>query len=317
MDLIQSYEEEDEAVASSPESSPPRMLKAKSSAPEVDDTALALTVANVNQSKSKPIDPTQHVVFYNPTHDQLWAPMFGPAHPYAKDGIAQGMRNHKLGSVEDASIGSFGFEEQYHTFHKCGYAADPSGMNYVGDVEAFKKNDGLSVFNIPQSEQKRRKIERSKEEREGEEKKEEIEPEAENPETEAWLRKNRKSPWSRKKEVVQGELTEEQKKYAEDHAKKKEEKGQQGETKGEHYADKSTFHGKEEKDYQGRSWIEAPKDAKANNDHCYIPKRLVHTWSGHKVFPLLGSSQSKDICFSLQVWIVRLRFGMCITLVNV
>ncbi|CAD5312326.1 unnamed protein product [Arabidopsis thaliana] len=281
MDLIQSYEEEDEAVASSPESSPPRMLKAKSSAPEVDDTALALTVANVNQSKSKPIDPTQHVVFYNPTHDQLWAPMFGPAHPYAKDGIAQGMRNHKLGSVEDASIGSFGFEEQYHTFHKCGYAADPSGMNYVGDVEAFKKNDGLSVFNIPQSEQKRRKIERSKEEREGEEKKEEIEPEAENPETEAWLRKNRKSPWSRKKEVVQGELTEEQKKYAEDHAKKKEEKGQQGETKGEHYADKSTFHGKEEKDYQGRSWIEAPKDAKANNDHCYIPKRLVHTWSGH------------------------------------
>lgn len=41
--------------------------------------------------------------------------------------------------------------------------------------------------------------------------------------------------------------------YAEDQAKKKEEIGQEGEAKGEHYADKSTFHGKkEEKDYQGR-----------------------------------------------------------------
>ncbi|KAJ0229131.1 WD_REPEATS_REGION domain-containing protein [Hirschfeldia incana] len=276
MDLIQSYDGGEDA-SSSPESSPPRMLKAKSSAPEVDDTALALTVSNADQSKSNPINPTQHAVVFNPTYEQLWAPIYGPAHPYAKDGIAQGMRNHKLGFVEDASIGSFVFDEQYSTFQKYGYAADPSGMNYVGDAEALKQNDGVSVYNIKQSDQKRRKLEESK----GEEKREEIEPEAENPATEAWLLKNRKSPWSRKKEVVQGELTEEQKKYAEDHAKKKEEKSQQGEAKGEPYTDKSTFHGKEDKDYQGRSWIEAPKDAKANNDHCYIPKRLVHTWSGH------------------------------------
>ncbi|KAJ9169572.1 hypothetical protein P3X46_017748 [Hevea brasiliensis] len=75
------------------------------------------------------------------------------------------------------------------------------------------------------------------------------------------------------------ELTEEQKKYAEECAKKKEAKGAGGE-KGEVVTDKSTFHGKEERDYQGRSWIAPPKDAKTTNDHCYIPKRLVHTWSG-------------------------------------
>ncbi|CBI32147.3 unnamed protein product, partial [Vitis vinifera] len=195
------HEAEDQNLDnSSPDSSPTRIaLPSKSSAPKVDDTTLALAIANTND---KPIDPIQHVVPFNPTYDQLWAPIYGPAHPYAKDGIAQGMRNHKLGF---------------------------------------------------------RKIEKKKES-ESEE--------------------NEDSPWAGKKEGLQTELTEEQKKYAEEYAKKKgEEKG--AAEKGEFVTDKSTFHGKEERDYQGRSWIAPPKDAKATNDHCYIPKRLVHTWSGH------------------------------------
>ncbi|KAL0009114.1 hypothetical protein SO802_010616 [Lithocarpus litseifolius] len=64
-------------------------------------------------------------------------------------------------------------------------------------------------------------------------------------------------------------------------AKKKGGERERGSEKGEILPDKSTFHGKEERDYQGRSWIAPPKDAKANNDHCYVPKRLVHTWSDH------------------------------------
>ncbi|PPS06863.1 hypothetical protein GOBAR_AA13781 [Gossypium barbadense] len=231
MDLLQTYADKSDGEVqshqpstSSPDSSPPRLIPSKSAAPKVDDTMLALTVAKAHQSHSKPIDPSQHVVAFNPTYDQLWAPIYGPAHPYAKDGIAQGMRNHKLGFVEDAAIDSFVFDEQYNTFHKYGYAADPSGNNYIGDLDALQKNDAISG--------------------------------------------------------VQTELTEEQKKYAEEYAKKKEEKGHSVE-KGEHLVDKTTFHGKEERDYQGRSWIAPPKDAKATNDHCYIPKRLIHTWSGH------------------------------------
>lgn len=199
------------------------------------------------------------------------------------------MRNHKLGFVEDASIEPFVFDEQYNTFHKYGYAADPSasaGYNYVGDLDALQKNDAISVYNIPQHEQKKRKIEKKETEKEeegdgGEEGKVVDKVELQNPASDTWLMKNRQSPWAGKKDGLQAELTEEQKKYAEEYAKKKGEERERGGEKAEVLPDKSTFHGKEEKDYQGRSWIAPPKDAKASNDHCYIPKRLVHTWSGH------------------------------------
>ncbi|GMP29636.1 hypothetical protein CsSME_00004647 [Camellia sinensis var. sinensis] len=245
-------------------------LPSKSSAPKVDDTMLALTIVDSNRALTKPLDHSQHVVVFNPTYDQLWAPIYGPSHPYAKDGIAQGMRNHKLGFVENAA------------------AADPEGNNYVGDLDRLKETDGISVYNIPQHEHKKRKLEQKEEES--------VENEEEgggggggggggvevdNLASETWLLKNQKSPWAGKKEGLQVELTEEQKKYAEEYAKKKGEEKSRNSEKGEFVADKSTFHGKEERDYQGGSWIAAPKDAKATNDHCYIPKRLVHTWSGH------------------------------------
>ncbi|CAH8263378.1 unnamed protein product [Arabidopsis lyrata] len=100
---IQPYDE-DKAFTSSPESSPPRMIKAKSSASEVDDTALVLMVASVNQSKSKVFNPSQHVVLFNPTHEQMWPPIYGLVHLYAKDGISQGMQNHKPKGVEKSVL---------------------------------------------------------------------------------------------------------------------------------------------------------------------------------------------------------------------
>lgn len=325
MDLLQSYTDadDDEPMAtepenpaltatasaseansggSSPDSSPVRMaLPSKSAAPKVDDTMLALTVTG-DRAQTKPLDPTQHMVGFNPTYDQLWAPIFGPAHPYAKDGMAQGLRNHKLGFVEDASIEPFVFDEQYNTFYKYGYAADPSASNFVGDLDALQQHNASSVYNIPQTEQKRRKLEKKMEKLEklaqndGEEDGVALDmAEVENPATETWVRRNSKSPWAGKREGIGGELTEEQKKYAEEYAKKKGAEGAEKENNSNAMVDKSTFHGKEERDYQGRSWIAPPKEAKASNDHCYIPKRLVHTWSGHtkgvsaiRFFPKFG-----------------------------
>jgi len=44
------------------------------------------------------------------------------------------------------------------------------------------------------------------------------------------------------------------------------------------------FHGREETDYRGRSWIEAPPGVKPDweGDHdCYAPKKCVHKFTGH------------------------------------
>ncbi len=45
--------------------------------------------------------------------------------------------------------------------------------------------------------------------------------------------------------------------------------------------EKTHFHGKSEVDYAGNSWLMPPKDKKKQNDECFLPKRWVHTWSGH------------------------------------
>jgi WD40 repeat protein len=33
--------------------------------------------------------------------------------------------------------------------------------------------------------------------------------------------------------------------------------------------------------HTGRSWLEGPKDKKNEGEYCYLPKKWVHTWTGH------------------------------------
>lgn len=284
----------------------PVMMPTKSLCPPVSDALLVARLTDKGPlEERRPLDPSQHLVKYNPTYEQLWSPLVGPVHPFVRDGFSRGLKNHKQGMVEDTSIEPFLFDEQYNTFQAYGYGVDPAssgGNTVVGDLKSMEDKQGGSVYNLKQQEQRRLKAGKKRasgeEEREGEgeeEKGGEGEGEAEkegeegvekggldeeilNPASEKWLLKNTKSPWSGKKEAVQEELTEEQKKYAEEYAEKKV-KGDKGDKV--EMEEKSTFHGKEEVDYQGRSWLAPPKDIKATNDHCYIPKKWVHTWSGH------------------------------------
>jgi hypothetical protein len=60
----------------------------------------------------------------------------GPAHPFQKDGLAAGLKNHRAGHVEDTHLQSYAFDEQYNTYHSMGYAAAPGSQSLVGKTDA-------------------------------------------------------------------------------------------------------------------------------------------------------------------------------------
>ena len=68
-------------------------------------------------------------------------------------------------------------------------------------------------------------------------------------------------------------------------AKEKAEKEKEEEAEHGPGDSKSFFHGKKEVDPTGKKWLDAPKGLKAENEYCYLPKRWIHTWSGHTKVP--------------------------------
>jgi len=88
-------------------------------------------------------------VMFNPRADTLYAPVQGPA------GLPPGMKrdtinNTPTGHVEHTNINAFLFDQQYHTFHCYGFAADPTvgapPRAMVGDAERLQAKAAHSVF---------------------------------------------------------------------------------------------------------------------------------------------------------------------------
>lgn len=193
----------------------------------------------------------------------MHAPVLGPTNPSDSKGMPAALRNHWSGHAEDAHLNSFTFDEQYHTFHSYGYAANPAGS---GGMVAAKAVQGVGNDTIYTSAPKRQKTETDK-------KAGKAAAPAFNPEVPFVLKT--RQPWAEKETVVP-ELTEEQEAYV---AQMKESKAEKAVTEGK--GETSIFHGKEEKDYQGRSWVDVPADKHKEGDTCFLPKRHIHTWSGH------------------------------------
>ncbi|KAA6425985.1 MAG: pre-mRNA-processing factor 17-like [Trebouxia sp. A1-2] len=252
---------------------PFKSLVTVQAAPEVDTTGMALIDAQaVTSGQAHHIpDVRARQVYYNVPFEDMHAPAVGPAHPFNKDGLAAGMRNHRAGHVEDSHVHSFHFDDQYYTYHSFGHAMAPGGGQRVSDPRFLEEQQiGESVYTVTDRSKKRKTADKKAAAAKAAEAAACVDP------SEPWAVHNRQ-PWA-DKEVKPAELNDEQKAFLEQVAK---DKADAAEVAGETPTDKSMFHGKSLKDYAGRSWLEAPKDLKAENEHCFLPKRWVHTWSGH------------------------------------
>lgn len=204
----------------------------------------------------------------------MHAPMVGPAHPYNKDGIAAGRKNHRAGHVEDHNMAPFHFDDQYNTFHSRGYAAAPETAAMVGDQDSIQQHKGDTAYAAEGI--KRRKT--AAEAASGAV----LDPQG------RWTVAQRQ-PWA-DKTVEPARPTAEQMEWLEQEGFLKDEKDKKQEDDGrpknlkerQEMEEKTHFHGKQAVNaVTGRSWVDPPKDQKTDNEYCYMPKRLIHTWSGH------------------------------------
>ena len=235
-------------------------------------------------------------MWHNPKYEDLHAPLQGPHHPVHGDvGVSRATRNHAQGHVQTVRMNQFTFDEQHATFQAQGWAAEPSGRGFVGDMNALREANADTVYGMNRAKRQKMRDQIIAEMASHDD--------GEKPDFSAWAPARDAMP-----PLKTTDLTEEQKEYVTWHAAQREAnmrargkirdedgnkitdaaaaagaegaEGAGAEDDGKS-GDRSFFHGKELKNYAGEAWIAPPKDRKKENDHCYAPKRCIHTWSGH------------------------------------
>jgi pre-mRNA-processing factor 17 len=186
-------------------------------------------------------------------------------------------QNHVTGYINNHTINEFNFNEQYYTYKAFGFAQDPtdfSNNKVVGDLEKYNDPDMTkSVFmNTGKSQKEYKKKLKMRRMKYGD------------PASGDFM-----GPWAiyEGEEIfknLSGELTEEQKeimRQMEEKRQKKLEEVKESENNVLNFSPSSIFHLQQEIDYQGRSYLDPPPNLK-NVDHtCFIPKKLIHTYTGH------------------------------------
>ena len=214
------------------------------------------------------IPSTARVVHHNPTAVELYAPVIGPLDP-SNPHSGSSAPNHVLGYVEAAAVSDGVFDRSYRSFLSKGLTIDPGHMTLhdsrvVYDARRAAKAASSSSSPPPSSPPHKKRLVSDPSDVDG------------------YL-----GPWRPREVAVEVAPTDEQLRLREENAAKKA-KTTKDESGNVVTAETSTLHLSEAKDYQGRSFVEPPPEVRRvdwsapNAGQCYAPKRLLHTWSGHR-----------------------------------
>ncbi|CAH0693385.1 unnamed protein product [Chilo suppressalis] len=233
----------------------------------------APVVMPTNNDDTRVLIPANQELMHNPKYEELFAPTFGPENPFQTQQM-KANRNILSGYVEKAHISDFQFENQRRTFTSYGYAIDPSTDGDAGKTDAVvhsamvappPETEGKSVFEST----KKRPLDKKKRNKN------------DNPEDiNGFL-----GPWGGfegERRVMKPEGDEA--KELEEILAKRQKRGKVDDDKP--LEEKSIMHIDKATDYQGRSWIEAPRSetqlrSDTPPDKCFLPKAHIHTWRGH------------------------------------
>jgi pre-mRNA-processing factor 17 len=211
----------------------------------------------------------------------------------------------KNGSLEQTSIQDFTFNEQFQSYQRSGYAVDSSTNQVIGSKKMYNLEKGMSAKAEKDRVTKKRKVETPLEEEDDDEaanagpwakfvdpvdkssvKKKgdssEEQPTIENDETVD----NNDNKEKTKSTIHIQEPDEEDEKWEKVNERKMAFTLPPRPARGSQIAEaKSTFHGAEKVDYQGRAWCVAPSSMKADPEgtshECFIPKKCVKKLTGH------------------------------------
>ncbi|PVV05085.1 hypothetical protein BB560_000399, partial [Smittium megazygosporum] len=270
MNLINEYSSSDEEV-----SVPKSIKKFKvDSAPEVG-------IEDVYLKDKLYLIPGQKEFAVNLPYDVAFQPELGP-----QNNMVSKLPNQNVltGIAEEQVISEFDFRLQERNFRVLGYAENPSEIDsqkFTGDITKAEQLQGVSVLNkkVKNNTYLKRAAKGDPSVIEGED--------------------SYKGPWAGYDGETKGQKvgpTEEE--FATWSASRKPlnkdgEEAAEGDINikvGGAVVEQSTFHGKSERDYQGRTYMEYPRDVENSNSlftrepgsqRCYAPKRSVHQFTAH------------------------------------
>ncbi|QKX53742.1 uncharacterized protein TRUGW13939_00822 [Talaromyces rugulosus] len=225
---------------------------------------------------------------YNATYDDLTRPSQGPVNPFKPNGGNNGLKrkNVPTGHAQEEAISEATFTAQHRTFQSLGYSRNPSQPDaFVGNLDSVAQHGGRDFVQMKPSKQVSAAL-RRKRQKKGDSSI--VEGEG------AYL-----GPWAKYEnddQVYEEEAAEEDYELASDEELVEEDEElppselpamatdyQEDASQ----AESTEFHGSEQFDYQGRTYMHVPQDLdidlkkEPGSTKNFIPKKLVQTWKSH------------------------------------